>query len=66
MPAGRLLLSCRFTLSEARKPGGQPTIRLEPDIGGRYIPLSYTIKGETSGVIDVKRTFSGADPIFGG
>lgn len=59
-------VSYRFALTEAKKPAGENAIWLEPYIGGRYIPLSYSIKGETSGVIDVKRTFSGADPIFGG
>ena len=63
-------LSYRLGLLGVPQSGGW-ALMLEPYVGGRYINLSTRISGGRSGpfggplVIDVHKTFSGVDPIFG-
>lgn len=63
-------LSYRLDLFGVPGSGGWAAT-LEPYVGGRYTNLTTHIKGGVSGplgnplAIDVKKTFSGVDPIFG-
>lgn len=63
-------LSYRFGLFGVPQSGGW-AMSLEPYVGGRYVNLSARIQGGFSGplggarAIDVHKSFSGVDPIFG-
>ncbi len=63
-------LSYRMDVYGVPGSGGWATT-LEPYVGGRYVNLSARIKGGVSGPvgnplgIDVSKSFSGVDPIFG-